>query len=110
VIRNHVAREAFVEGIALQLGHLRRNSTSVSCSDQLAESCQVPWRRRWPCQHLAERLDLVALAVVLGELAHLHLGIIALDRFGQKRLAGPGNVPTKPSPVVLVTAPAWQRP
>jgi hypothetical protein len=39
-------------------------------------------------QHLAEGANLVAVAVLLSKLAHLHFGEIALDRLFEKFLAG----------------------
>src|SRR4051812_20265287 len=39
-------------------------------------------------QHLPVFLDAVALALLLGELAHLDLGIVPLDRFFEENIAG----------------------
>src|SRR5947199_10587983 len=45
-------------------------------------------RRMIVRQHLPEFLDAVALALLLGELAHLDLGIVPLDRFFEENIAG----------------------
>src|SRR3954462_1377678 len=95
MVDDHMFGELLVEGGAIQLGHLvviglllgirpgrRGDADRLGCLLSLGVGGAVVGN-----QGLAERLDLPALSVLLGKLAHLNFGEVPFDRLGNELLA-----------------------